>query len=90
MRVVTASEDGTARISAIGRSRLQAILRNATRACLEPTLRMSYLDEPEGEAKETYERCLSCTASWRSRFDDRSVRAAPDEAWSKWQKCMGR
>jgi WD40 repeat protein len=89
-RVVTASEDGTARVWAVGGRLLQAMIREATNACLEPQLRISYLGEPKDEAAATYERCKRCIGPWRRKFDQRSIRAAPDEAWSKWQECMSR
>ncbi len=88
MRVVTASMDGTARVWAVGGRLLQAMIREATNACLEPEFRISYLGEPKGAATATYERCRRCIGPWRRRFDARSIRAAPDEAWEAWQQCM--
>lgn len=87
-RVVTGSEDGTVRLWAIEGRLLQAILRKATTACLDPEFRINDLGEPKDEATATYERCRRCVDPWRRQFDTRSVRAAPEVAWTKWQECM--
>jgi WD40 repeat protein len=87
-RVVTASEDRTARVWAIEGKLLQALIRKTTAACLEPEFRVIYLGETEGVATATYQRCRRCVGPWRRKFDQRSIRAAPDEAWKAWQQCM--
>jgi WD40 repeat protein len=89
-RVVTASADGLVRIWAVGAKLLQALLRQATSACLEPELRVNYLGETRERATATYDQCRRCVGPWRRQLDVRSIRAAPDEAWAKWQECMGR
>jgi len=87
-RVVTASDDGSARVWTIGGRQLQAIIRKATNLCLEPEFRTSYFGETEDVATATYRSCQRCVGPWRRKFDQRSIRAAPDEAWKAWQQCM--
>ena len=89
-RIVTASEDGTARVWAAGEKLLRALSRKATNACLEPEFRFSYLGETKDEAKAIDQRCRRCVETWGRQFDGRSIRAAPAAAWANWQQCMGR
>lgn len=55
--VVTASEDGTARVWSVGWEALSEHLRNATTVCLTPTQRERYLVETPQEAEERYQEC---------------------------------
>ncbi|HEX5758349.1 MAG TPA: caspase family protein [Thermoanaerobaculia bacterium] len=87
-RIVTASEDGTARVWAAGERLLRALSRKATKACLEPEFRFGYLGETKDEAKAVYQRCRRCVGDWRSQFDNRAIRAAPEKAWAAWRQCM--
>ncbi|MGH7286803.1 MAG: WD40 repeat domain-containing protein, partial [Myxococcota bacterium] len=87
-RIVTASPDGTARVWAADGRLLQALIRATISTCLEPQFRVNYLGELNREARATYARCRRCVGPWRRQFDARSIRAAPDEAWKKWQQCM--
>lgn len=90
-RVMTVSSmDGTARLWGIEGRLLQATIRRATNACLEPELRMSYFDETASEATAIYQRCLRCVGPWRRKFDQHAIRNDPDKAWSEWQECMKR
>jgi hypothetical protein len=56
-RVVTASEDGTARVWPSSIPELQRLLREANADCLPPEARRVYLDETEAQAQERYEAC---------------------------------
>ncbi len=91
-RVVTKfkSQDDTVtvKVYAIGGRLLQALIRAATATCLEPEFRFRFLGETRAVARETSKRCQRCVKTRQS--DIRSVRAAPEQAWAKWQQCMGR
>jgi hypothetical protein len=56
-RIVTASNDGTARVWLVGIPVLQQALRNATTDCLTPAERETYLLESPAEAHAGYEAC---------------------------------
>jgi WD40 repeat protein len=86
--ILTASDDGTARVWAVDGRLLQALIRAATPICLEPEFRVNYLGETRDVATATHQRCQRCIHPWRRQFDQRSIRAAPDEAWKAWQQCM--
>lgn len=56
-RVVTASDDGTARVWPVAIPELQRALREANSDCLPPEMRQIYLDEIDAQAQERYETC---------------------------------
>jgi WD40 repeat protein len=56
-RIVTGSEDGTARAWWLSGSLLQAAIRNKTTICLDPEVYERYLDEVPEEARRKYEAC---------------------------------
>jgi WD40 repeat protein len=89
-RIVTTSPDHIARVWAVGGRLLQAILRRATAACLDPEFRINNFGESKDEAAKVYKSCRRCITSWRREVARSALRAAPDEAWRKWQECMSR
>ena len=56
-RILTVSEDGSARVWRIGWRALHQHLAAATSACLAPALRERALDEPPATARARFERC---------------------------------
>jgi hypothetical protein len=56
-RIVTASDDRTARVWPADISELQRVLLEANADCLSPETRRTYLDEIEIQAQERYEAC---------------------------------
>ncbi len=76
-RALTGSIDGTARLWLLGDEpaprELQARLRAANTACLDPQARVKYLGESLTEASSTYRTCEAAAnpqpQTWRSRLD---------------------
>jgi WD40 repeat protein len=56
-RVVTASDDKTARVWTISGERLQAAIRSATTVCLDPLFRTRYFGDSPEEALQKYQIC---------------------------------
>jgi WD40 repeat protein len=56
-RIVTASDDRTARVWPAAISELRRVLLEVNADCLSPETRRIYLDESEIQAQERYEAC---------------------------------
>jgi WD40 repeat protein len=57
MLVVTASEDGTARVWLMDWSKLIEYLKQATNACLTAEQRVKFLGETDSQAQKIYQTC---------------------------------